>query len=408
MISLNTILHQEAATRVLAGDQSIYQYPNIPKNKLAGALSAYVIDKDIKANDIVLLLDDTLFGSAKDGLVLTEHTLYVHEAFSDPIAYDFSDMSAIAWKSELLSKVLYIDGERVIALSQCSKDSLTALCMVINTYLKQYKAQRTSQTNPSRQKADSSSDNTRQTSNNHTEQSSQASSAHFRPDSNNEDLLTFELSMITADILMHFCLSDGKQWSDEKLVFIYQATRYLHERPYLFSLLKHRLRVGERPALQDSVAYLMQHEPPEEVKLQLMRQAFQILALDETDLMAVERQIRQFALLLNVFPASLDQFCQQLRQQFNYGNTQNSNRQDRHNDHSSSSQQHNTLGWACQLLEINQQQLTQAVVQQAYRSKIQEFHPDKYQSLPASVRQLLESKAQELNQARDILTAYVQ
>lgn len=280
--------------------------------------------------------------------------------------------------------------------------------MVINIYLKQYKAQHTAHANTSRQQADLDSDNRRQTSNNHTEQSSQAKSAHIRPDSNNEDLLTFELSMITADILMHFCLSDGKQWSDEKLVFIYQATRYLHEWPYLFSLLKHRLRAGDRPALEDSVAYLMKHEPPEEVKLQLMRQAFQILALDEADLMAVERQIRQFALLLNVFPASLDQFCQQLRQQFNYGNSQNNSRHQQHSHHSSQPDQHNTLGWACQLLEINQQQLSQAVVQQAYRSKIHEFHPDKYQSLPASVRQLLESKAQELNQAKDILTAYLQ
>ncbi|MGM7389074.1 molecular chaperone DnaJ, partial [Acinetobacter baumannii] len=35
------------------------------------------------------------------------------------------------------------------------------------------------------------------------------------------------------------------------------------------------------------------------------------------------------------------------------------------------------------------------------------FHPDKYQSLPESVQQLIEQQAQQLNQARAVLKAYL-
>ncbi|MFH4381191.1 molecular chaperone DnaJ, partial [Acinetobacter baumannii] len=39
--------------------------------------------------------------------------------------------------------------------------------------------------------------------------------------------------------------------------------------------------------------------------------------------------------------------------------------------------------------------------------KMAEFHPDKYQNLPESVRQLIESQAQQLNEARAVLKSYL-
>jgi preprotein translocase subunit Sec63 len=62
---------------------------------------------------------------------------------------------------------------------------------------------------------------------------------------------------------------------------------------------------------------------------------------------------------------------------------------------------------ACKLLEIQPELLSEQTLQAAYRKKMADFHPDKYQSLPESVRQLIEQQAQQLNQARAVLKAYL-
>lgn len=46
---------------------------------------------------------------------------------------------------------------------------------------------------------------------------------------------------------------------------------------------------------------------------------------------------------------------------------------------------------------------TRDVIQQAWRKKISELHPDKYTGLPEVVQNMIKEKAQELNQARDVL-----
>jgi len=62
---------------------------------------------------------------------------------------------------------------------------------------------------------------------------------------------------------------------------------------------------------------------------------------------------------------------------------------------------------ACKLLDIQPNSLTEQNLQSAYRKKMAEFHPDKYQNLPESVRQLIESQAQQLNEARALLKSYL-
>lgn len=73
----------------------------------------------------------------------------------------------------------------------------------------------------------------------------------------------------------------------------------------------------------------------------------------------------------------------------------------------SESQRGMNVQQACQLLDLDQQYLSLDQVQQAYRKKMAEFHPDKYPQLPPSVRQLIEQQAMQLNQARDYLKDYL-
>lgn len=88
-------------------DDHVYIAPNIPQSKLDGARRSYVpnyIDDD----DILVLVDDTAFGGAGDGFVITSDAVYSHEIFMDPVAVYFNKSSEIKYnKNEI-----YIDGEK--------------------------------------------------------------------------------------------------------------------------------------------------------------------------------------------------------------------------------------------------------------------------------------------------------
>jgi len=379
MIPLHTIISDIAkeATRILTRDSHIFVHPNIPRDKLAGAMS--YVGNSVSPNEIVLVLDDTVFGSAKDGLALTDTTLYVREKFSEPVQYDFADISSITLRNEFFSQVLYVDDARVAAFSQPSKETLIALGLLLNTHLKQFQ-----------NKAESS---------NHSSQG-QTAYGNAARGGTSDPLRTFEICMITADILTHFALFNGNQWRPEKLNVFDEMVIAFQNQPYLHALLQQRIHAIEAPSLDQSIGYFLRHEPPEEVKFELMWQAFQILALDESDLMDVESLIKSFAILLNVSPSIFNEFRQELRQRLGYGPQTSSN--SHHHSHTT----HSDITWACQILEIEQRSSTRDTVQHAYRNKIRDFHPDKHQSLPESVRQLVEGKTQELNQAREILLAH--
>jgi hypothetical protein len=67
--------------------------PGIPPKKLKNAINAYA--SGLSEDDVLLLLDTTLFGSGKDGLLLSEDTLYVHNSFSKPRKIPIKDIQRI-------------------------------------------------------------------------------------------------------------------------------------------------------------------------------------------------------------------------------------------------------------------------------------------------------------------------
>ncbi|MDR2461306.1 MAG: hypothetical protein LBE38_11120 [Deltaproteobacteria bacterium] len=57
--------------------EKYYFKPNIPQKKLANAIGKYAQNAD--PNDVLLLFDDTTFGSADQGFLLTSNCLYIHD-----------------------------------------------------------------------------------------------------------------------------------------------------------------------------------------------------------------------------------------------------------------------------------------------------------------------------------------
>lgn len=77
-----------------------------PPKKLANAKNSFgqLIDKD---EQIILLYDDTVFGSAKNGLILTTHRIYVKNHLEKPRMFAIANIQKIVFKN-LITKCLIV------------------------------------------------------------------------------------------------------------------------------------------------------------------------------------------------------------------------------------------------------------------------------------------------------------
>lgn len=72
----------------------IFFHPNIPAKKLAGATSGYATG--IEPQNILILIDDTVFGSGKDGVVVTSDRLIFKQKFDSAISFRLADIRQIS------------------------------------------------------------------------------------------------------------------------------------------------------------------------------------------------------------------------------------------------------------------------------------------------------------------------
>ncbi len=112
--------------------------PNVPNKKSANAIEKYA--KGIDINDIIVLVDDTAFGSARDGFVLSVQGLYGHEIFSDACFIGLDKIDNIY----SIGKDIYVNNEKFISINLMNKVAIASLCkmlMEIVVYLKSSKKQ---------------------------------------------------------------------------------------------------------------------------------------------------------------------------------------------------------------------------------------------------------------------------
>jgi hypothetical protein len=67
--------------------------PGISQKKIRNAIKSYA--PDVNENDVLFLLDTTVFGSAKNGLLLTSDTLYAHPLLGKTTKVSFKDIDTI-------------------------------------------------------------------------------------------------------------------------------------------------------------------------------------------------------------------------------------------------------------------------------------------------------------------------
>ncbi len=107
----------------------IHCSPNIPEKKINNALKHYV-PHHIALTDIILLVDDTVFGSGKSGFLLTFDNFYYKKDFVEPILGEIQGITNITFKKGIITHSLCIEYNKqpdywVLEFTQCSSKDIS-------------------------------------------------------------------------------------------------------------------------------------------------------------------------------------------------------------------------------------------------------------------------------------------
>lgn len=131
----NMILNLDGTSGLLNLD-GVFIYPNIPSKKLTNAIKSYA--GDIMPDDVMVLLDDTLFGSASEGLIATKDKLYFKEIFEKSNFVKLDNIKSINVDGVVYANLI-INGMRMIKFTQINIESLSRFVNFIETYLENKK-----------------------------------------------------------------------------------------------------------------------------------------------------------------------------------------------------------------------------------------------------------------------------
>lgn len=105
------------------------------KRKFAGAMDSYA--KLVEGEYWMLCLDDTLFGDASDGFLLTNRGIHIHNTSEDYVFIPYTSMGDVSFDSgKLTSNICFSHSKSKVICSALSAKTLKAICDII-TYCKQ-------------------------------------------------------------------------------------------------------------------------------------------------------------------------------------------------------------------------------------------------------------------------------
>jgi len=114
-------------------DDKVFINPNIPSKKLKNAIKkyAFLTNEEIP----LILIDDTVFGSAKVGLLLTNKYIYFQDSMAElPYKCSLNNIQNVVFKNYLISTTLIINNKK-INFTQPSKDSILTLANILKEYI---------------------------------------------------------------------------------------------------------------------------------------------------------------------------------------------------------------------------------------------------------------------------------
>ncbi len=111
--------------------ERVFFAPNIPRKKLQGALDSY--GERLRAQDVVVLIDDTVFGGAREGVLITEAQIRCKAKFEQ------AEIRLLGCLTEITAhgSHIRIHGEPFITLSVPNADDLRRLFRAVSHYLQE-------------------------------------------------------------------------------------------------------------------------------------------------------------------------------------------------------------------------------------------------------------------------------
>lgn len=346
-------IQQSQWVSLLRSSDNIYFAPVIPNKKLQGAMT--YLPYGVGPNDVLMLIDDTVFGSGKVGMCVTGKGLFYKASFEDEQAYLFENIQQVEADIGMITSSILINGHDELNFSQLDKSVIRVLAAFLNECCQGKQA---------------------------TQQTTVNIDAEMQ---------------IMIDLFAYFITFSAGQWNARSKEAISDHFTKLNDKAvhqYVEKLLNAQMRFDYEDLLhrladlKDKLAYNFRREMIEQL---VYAMALGQVEQDQADLF-MTHLCRVSNVSRAVFPDLVKIIYQCLAGEMN---------QKKVSDLTQEQLQ------ACQLLEIQPELLNEQTLQAAYRKKMADFHPDKYQSLPESVQQLIEQQAQQLNQARAVLKAYL-
>jgi len=120
---------REAVLAVAEGEINgrILASPDIPHKKLANARKGFIT----RADEVFLLVDDTVFGSGKDGLAITEKYIYAKQLFEIPKSIKISSIRSLEYESKRVNLDIYINNNLFLTLSSLERQDHDYLMAIL-------------------------------------------------------------------------------------------------------------------------------------------------------------------------------------------------------------------------------------------------------------------------------------
>jgi len=118
--------------------KAIYFSPNIPTKKLMNALNAYAFGG--QREGALVLVDNTVFGSAKDGGLLTPTMFYAHNMMEPPVSISLRDIESVAFTEGMTCRI-HINGSNFLETNGLDKYAMRIFADMLREIAGQFRGQ---------------------------------------------------------------------------------------------------------------------------------------------------------------------------------------------------------------------------------------------------------------------------
>ncbi|MFG0635328.1 DnaJ family molecular chaperone [Acinetobacter soli] len=343
--------------------EHIYLAPDIPFKKMQGACS--YLPRHLQSDDVLLLLDDTVFGSAKSGLCISAKALYYKASFEEMRVFFFEQIQQVELQRGLLTNSMVIDQQHELILTQLDRDATQDLVQFVQALV-------------------------------------------FQSTPKNNSIAVPDTVKVIIDYYSYLNLSQGQGWNPQSQqlmqeIFSQQAAPI---QTYMQTSLSKRCA----PIYAETLANLtrMQFRYDATVTLNILEYSIQMMMLNAYSKQSVQQHLNDLQQCLRLSDEIVEKMLQVFAERwsnFKAGFAEEF-AQFKQNPSFTQSLPEEIVN-ACHCLGIEPEYLDPQQLKQTYRNKIAEFHPDQYQHLPEAVRAVIEQQAKDINAARDSLEHYL-